>query len=269
MASGVMSAASFQLLPCATAGIEAVAASTARTLARHSHEQFGIGAMRSGAHRSHSGRGQVEAAAGNAITVNPGEVHDGAPIGDGGRAWSMLYLDPAIIAQAAEEVFCHRGARFEFTRPVIADPRVSAAFWALYAAETGSTDCLRREELLLALVARAGRPAVAPPAASTAPVAAARQRIDDDPVTPVGLAELAALSGISRFQLIRGFSRATGLTPHAYLLQRRTDLARRLIGEGASLAEAAAAAGFSDQSHMTRTFVRKFGISPGRFAAAR
>jgi quercetin dioxygenase-like cupin family protein len=47
---------------------------------RHTHEQFGIGVIRRGASRSRSGRGMVEAGSGDIITVNPGEVHKGAPI---------------------------------------------------------------------------------------------------------------------------------------------------------------------------------------------
>jgi AraC-like DNA-binding protein len=39
--------------------------------------------------------------------------------------------------------------------------------------------------------------------------------------------------------------------------------ARHLIRHGADLAEAAAASGFSDQSHMTRIFTRQFGFTPG------
>ena len=64
------------------------------------------------------------------------------------------------------------------------------------------------------------------------------------------------------------FARATGMTPHAYLVQRRIDLARRMIAGGSSLAEAAIASGFADQSHMTRTFIRKYGLSPGAYADA-
>jgi len=52
-------------------------------------------------------------------------------------------------------------------------------------------------------------------------------------------------------------------------LQRRVALARRLIAQGLPLAETAAACGFADQSHMTRQFVRKYGVSPGMVAAAR
>jgi AraC-like DNA-binding protein len=71
---------------------------------------------------------------------------------------------------------------------------------------------------------------------------------------------------VSRFQLVRSFARNTGLTPHAYLVQRRVLLARRLIAGGTALADAAAASGFADQSHMTRVFVRKYGMAPGAFA---
>jgi AraC-like DNA-binding protein len=99
-------------------------------------------------------------------------------------------------------------------------------------------------------------------------IAIAKCLIDDDPAAAITLAVLARASGLSRFQVLRGFVRATGLTPHAYLVQRRIDLARRLIARRSTLAEASAAAGFADQSHMTRIFVRKYGITPGAYAEA-
>ncbi|HTN99015.1 MAG TPA: helix-turn-helix transcriptional regulator, partial [Nordella sp.] len=74
--------------------------------------------------------------------------------------------------------------------------------------------------------------------------------------------------GLSKFQLLRGFCKATGLTPHAYLVQRRVALARTLIAGRLPLAEAALTAGFADQSHMTRLFVRTYGVSPGLYAEA-
>ena len=76
-----MSANQFVMHRSALAGIQAVAARSARAFARHTHEQFGIGVLRQGGQVSHSGRGQVEAGPGQVITVNPGEVHDGAPVG--------------------------------------------------------------------------------------------------------------------------------------------------------------------------------------------
>ena len=48
---------------------------------------------------------------------------------------------------------------------------------------------------------------------------------------------------------------------------RRLRTARTAIEEGVPLARAAADAGFADQSHMTRQFVRAYGLTPGRWAA--
>jgi AraC-like DNA-binding protein len=103
---------------------------------------------------------------------------------------------------------------------------------------------------------------------ATAPIARARALVDDDPAAPLRLDDLAAAAGLGRFQLLRGFARELGLTPHAYLLQRRLALARRLIAEGSGLAGAAVAAGFADQSHLNRVFVRHLAITPGQYAAA-
>ncbi|HEY8859083.1 MAG TPA: helix-turn-helix domain-containing protein, partial [Gaiellales bacterium] len=53
-----------------------------------------------------------------------------------------------------------------------------------------------------------------------------------------------------------------------YRTMRRLELARHAIAAGAPLVDAAATAGFADQSHMTRQFKRAYGITPGRWAAA-
>jgi AraC-like DNA-binding protein len=77
---------------------------------------------------------------------------------------------------------------------------------------------------------------------------------------------LSRSCGLSRYQLIRGFKGEFGLTPHAYIVQRRLALARRLIRAGRELAEVAIEAGFCDQSHLARCFTRQFGVPPNRYA---
>jgi len=253
------------------AGVLAVEAETARAFPRHSHEQFGFGLIERGAQRSLSGRGVVEAGCGDLITVNPGEVHDGVPLGADGRAWRMLYLDPAVVTESVCDVSEGKTRTCEFVRPVLRSDALTNAFRALYSALTAPQAAqagLRRDEALALLVyglvrEHPSEPLPAVPAA----IRRARELLDDDPTAPVTLTELACASGLSRFQVVRGFSRAFGLTPHAYLIQRRIDLARHLITGGATLSEAAAASGFADQSHMTRHFVRRFGFPPGALSA--
>ena len=262
----------FTLLRCRTPGVQAMAASTRHVFPRHSHEQYGLGVIDQGAHRSLSGRGMVEAGPGDAITVNPGEVHDGAPIGGAARSWRMLYFEPALILTALAEIGEGAPPCQEFSRPVISDAKVANWVRRLFAAMTATSNRspqLRSDELALALFANVfGDERARKERAAVPSIAKAKALIDDDPAAPVALADLARESNLSRFQVLRAFERATGFTPHAYLMQRRIDLARRLIAKGTALAEAAAASGFADQSHMTRSFVRKYGVSPGAYAAA-
>jgi AraC family transcriptional regulator len=70
--------------------------------------------------------------------------------------------------------------------------------------------------------------------------------------------------------LTRLFKKATGLTPHRYLIMIRVDRARRLLlSTDESIAEVAAHVGFADQSHLNRHFKRIVGITPGAFVLAR
>ncbi len=252
----------------AVAGVEAVTFFSSRHFPRHSHDQFGIGVIASGAHRSWSGVGAVNAMAGDIIMVNPGEMHDGAPLGGAARAWRMIYLDPAVVAREAEQEFAGPA---EIVRPVARDPMLARRFAALFASlMAGEQDPLEREENLLrsviCLLRRHGL-AKLPDTRTSPPVAQAIERLDSAPEAQVSLAELAALSGVSRFQLLRGFAREVGITPHAYLVQRRVLLARHLLASGQTPAEAALDAGFADQSHMTRAFVRQLGVTPSRYRA--
>lgn len=261
---------------CAIAGVEATVAETAHAFPRHSHDRFGVGVIVSGGHRSASGRGLVEARANDAIMVNPGEVHDGSPLDERGRAWRMLYFEPSMLTRVAAELTGAAAREIELTQPVAHDPLLKHLFERLFAAAVQAQsvpDELITEEALLGLLghlvrAHATSPAHAPASGALGPIARAKTRIDDDPAATLTLADLAADTGLSRFQLLRGFAHQMGLPPHAYRMQRRVALARQLIAQGATLADAAATAGFADQSHMTRAFVRLLGVTPANYAAA-
>jgi AraC-like DNA-binding protein len=250
-------------------GVLAVRLDSAQSFPRHVHDTWGIGRIRRGAQRSWSAAGAVEAGPGDLVMVNPGEVHDGLPLDARGRAWHMLYLDPALVEAVAGEVL-PAGRVLPLWRPVARDERVAAAFEAWVARLDAGAAALALEEAQVALLASLllRQAAVAAPRLAAPSIVRARQRLDDDPACDPGLAVLAADAGVSRFQLLRAFARELGLTPHAYLVQRRLALARTLIDAGAGLAAAAAEAGFADQSHMTRAFRRALGYTPAVYARA-
>jgi AraC-like DNA-binding protein len=261
----------FKVIRCRMQGVEAVSADSSHAFGRHTHDQFGIGVIVRGAQKSLSGRGVVEAESGDVITVNPGEVHDGSPLGESGRAWRMLYFDPAALAGPIRALTEGRAGSVELSHPAVRDQASAAYFLSLFRTMTdphgGHSEIEGRQSLLL-LLARLIEPRAQERPRAPKAIDQARARIDDDPSAPLSLGELAAIGGVSQFQLVRGFSKTTGLTPHAYLVLRRLQRARKMIAGGATLADAAQASGFADQSHMTRLFVRTYGISPGVYAAA-
>jgi AraC-like DNA-binding protein len=249
-------------------GVTAMELASNHSFPRHSHDQYGIGVVLSGAQRSWSGLGSVESLPGDVITVNPGELHDGHPINGAVRRWRIIYFDPKALSQ---HFMPDVPGAIEFVSPSLADQNLGRWVSRLFDRLVEGADRLGIEEIVVHVVQRLVSPETSPARDArtySLPVNKARARIDEDPSSPVTLAELAALSGVSRYQIVRAFSRELGTTPHAYVIQRRVRLARELLVNGEALATTAQLAGFADQSHMTRAFMRQFGVSPGRYISA-
>ena len=288
------------------AGVEAMTLFSDHAFPRHSHDHFGIGIMTAGVQRSWSLVGHVESGCGDVIMCNPGEIHDGMPKpGAGARGWRIVYFDPSLMREdvAQEErgellvppvvrdrrLSSNVARLFELlaghqvlkSRKMHDLEEVAPGLCASehlppikqfaqnqhlvsikqFAIEERLVGCLMQVSERHRLGRQANRNA-------SPSVATAIQRLDDAPEIPVTLTELASLCGVSRFQLLRGFARQVGTTPHAYVIQRRARVARRHLAAGKSPANAALLAGFADQSHMTRAFARHFGVTPARYRAA-
>ena len=248
-------------------------ATTARSYPRHTHDQFGLGLVIDGRHASWSGLGHVEAGAGDFISVNPGEVHDGHAV-SGRRSWRILYFEPAVLKKIRGDIKECPATDFEFESPAFSQPELQECFnraYALTAAACHGHGHMEAETRLVELFAGLsvlplGRGVQA--ALCRPQIRCAKQLIDDAPDLPWSLSELANAAGLSRYQLIRGFARELGLTPHSYIVQRRLEIARRLVRAGRALAEVALTTGFSDQSHLTRQFLRQYGVTPHQYRLA-
>ncbi len=82
----------------------------------------------------------------------------------------------------------------------------------------------------------------------------------------LSLQKMADMVGVSAFHFSKMFKLETGLPPHQFVLQHRIDRAKQLLADkNRSIAEIAYEVGFSSQSHMTETFRRLLGTTPGRY----
>lgn len=77
------------------------------------------------------------------------------------------------------------------------------------------------------------------------------------------LAELSGVAGMSTFHFAREFKRATGTTPHQYLLKLRIECAKELLRKSElPLVDVGFQTGFSHQSHFSRLFRKLTGTTP-------
>lgn len=84
------------------------------------------------------------------------------------------------------------------------------------------------------------------------------------------LASLAALAALSPHHFGQAFKAATGVPPHQYVIRLRVARARELLRDPRlTVADAAIAVGFSNQSHLTQHFRRLTGTTPARFRRER
>lgn len=81
----------------------------------------------------------------------------------------------------------------------------------------------------------------------------------------IHLSELSKETGISKDRFMHLFKEKMGIPLRQYLLWQRLHIAARLLQSGENLTTASHAAGFSDQSHLSRTFKKMFGVKPSLF----
>jgi AraC-like DNA-binding protein len=242
---------------------------------RHSHETYTFGLIEAGVEEFEYGSSLLRAGPGAVALLDPDVVHTGHAATAWGWAYRVLYPQVSVVTEVAAELGW-RGGTPRFPQTVLYDPATATLLRSAHrAAECG--DQLASSTLLTTALAgllsahAAAGPAGGPSPVKKAPdaVGAVRDLLAERLADPPTLAELAGLTGLSQFALLRAFRAATGLPPHAYLNQLRVRRARRLLDDGLPAAEVAARTGFADQAHLTRHFKRVVGVPPAAYQRER
>jgi AraC-like DNA-binding protein len=244
--------------------------------ARHSHDTYAIAAVLAGCETFFHRGEQRYAPAGSIAVVCPDEIHDGEPYG-GGFEYRTFYPSPELMQEIAEDVAGRPLSRPPwFPHSVIHDPELTLAHAQLHAClsqdgrwTSEMEQDTRLVDFLSRLIARwADLDALPALRYGSKGILRVRDYLDAHMGEEADLADLATMAGLSRSHFIRAFAKETGLTPHAYLLDRRFRAAARLLGQGEAPGDVAAACGFFDQSHLNRIFKARMGVTPGAYRSA-
>jgi AraC-like DNA-binding protein len=202
------------------------------------------------------------------LVVGPAEAHSSRMRRSPRWRYRSFYLMQSAMDGVAGDLGL---ARFPDLRSgVVRQPDLVDRFLRLHQAlEAGSDELLQRELLIEAFAGLVAGPATTGRRAALP--ASLRQVVDlmrERHAERLTLPELAAAAGMTRFQLIGRFRAGTGMTPHAHLTQVRLGAACHHLRRGMPIADAAVAAGFYDQSALTRHFKRAYGITPLQYVRA-
>jgi AraC-like DNA-binding protein len=210
---------------------------------------------------------------GRSLRMQAGDLMVAAP-GDVSRIAQLsapLYFHAINVQPHAATAWLAGSAGLGFGR--IVQPQLMDSFQRAWrAVESVALDVTEREHHLRSFLAGAfpllaGKDQPRPGARSGA-VKRAREFIDDLHAQSITLSDIAQAAGASVWHLERSFSAALGVPLHTYLQHVRLARAMAMLRRGARSAEASQAAGFADQSHMTRAFRRWLGITPRTFQRA-
>lgn len=219
--------------------------------------------------------------AGRTVTVDPAAIlvhrpgatyHTRHPWGFVDAGWSLAY-DDAVASEVLDVCGSARKAWPPSRLVRLRGPReLAGVFAALCRIEAGApADPLVAQGAALHLLACVHDPDAFAWSASHPARAAERALVDRAceslrarMADPVRLTDVARDCGVSEFRLYRAFRRQRGATPGAVLRDLRVAAVLDALSRGArSLADVALDAGFASHSHMTATFTRHVGGTPG------
>ncbi|MFC6478409.1 AraC family transcriptional regulator [Pseudomonas asuensis] len=229
----------------------------------HRHDTYAIGRTLSGVQSFHYQKSMRHSLPGGTLVLHPDELHDGEAGTEAGFRYRMIYVEPVVIQQILG------GKPLPFIPTGLStDPRLGLVLETFMQSIDAPLERLEEEDALFDLAQaldavgnkRRGRRAYDYQAAERA-----RDYIHASNGASITLDELEYVSGRDRWSLSRDFRALYGTSPYRYITLRRLDLARKMLLGGFNLVDAAMAAGFFDQSHMNRHFMRCYGLSPARW----
>jgi AraC-like DNA-binding protein len=238
----------------------------------HVHEALLVAATEAGGSEIEAAGVPDEAHGEALLVVNPAEPHASRMRRSRGWRYRSFYLTESAMAAVCEALGIVRLPPID--QGMIRAPDLVGAFLRLHRALEAGADALRQRELLVTafgeLVRRhgGGRLPAGPPPRDRALLDRALATMRERHAERLTLDDLALAAGLTPFQLIGLFRRGVGMTPHAYLTQVRLGIACHHLRRGAAIAEAAAAAGFYDQSALTNHFRRSYGMTPLQYVRA-
>ena len=182
-----------------------------------------------------------------------------------------IFIDPDKFIERAQETGCKTRPHFRTVQ--VTDLLLLDSLYRFSAAVEKDETVLEQQShfsdlLNLALGYTEARPQAISHSRFEPSLMRARELLHEKFSEQISLEELAVAAAMSRYHLVRRFTRQFGLPPHTYQIHLRIQRACALLRLHHVPSQAGVAVGFADQSHFARHFKKVMGVTPGTYCEA-
>lgn len=237
----------------------------------HSHTHWSLGAITQGISTFIYRDDSYHVRQGHLVLMNPDWPHACNPIENQPWAYLMLYVDTVWLTQLRyDEGLLQRPRWQDIANAVITDKHLYQGYCTMAATLLDDKrELLDKQiqviEFLSILMHTVYNQTSVLDEQKPAILKALANHLDEHCTEELSLDELCTLSGYSPSHLIRSFKQYFGMTPHAYIVNKRIQYGQQQLKKGLSIADSALNAGFADQAHFQRTFKRLVAATPNQY----
>ena len=238
-------------------------AEKAYSVRKHSHTELSFGFVEQGSSKILCHPLEFDLGVNDAILIPPEIIHLCQPRNAKKFQFKMLFADPEWIQNTFDLDTCAIKPQKASLNPK--EIKLKTQFFSDF---TSDQDPLQRESHAILFFARLLfdifhlTPVKEESIQQAENILLLKHYIDQHFTEEIQLGDLETICHQSKFSILRNFNKAYCLTPHAYILNKRINLAKSLLLKNHTVADTAAICGFFDQSHLVKTFKIYVGINP-------
>ncbi|MGZ7441075.1 AraC family ligand binding domain-containing protein [Paenibacillus sp. TH7-28] len=235
----------------------------------HFHDYYVIGFIEQGKRLLSCNRKEYIINSGDVVIFNLHEPHACEQVDGRSLDYRCINIEPGVMRQYVQEI---TGTAYlpRFSQTVLYRSELAGYLHDLHQLLMEEETSFHKEEMLLLLIEQLLRDNsdATPHLSANEPSAEIRtvcEYMESHFTENITLNRLSELTGLSKYHLLRSFTKQKGISPYSYLETIRINQAKRLLEWGVSPMEAALKCGFSDQSHFTKFFKRLIGLTPKQY----
>ena len=232
----------------------------------HFHKNYVIGVVEAGSRDFVCNGKKCVINAGDILLINPGQVHGCRQIGSENLHYFSFNIAIDIMRKAMQEI-TGQNILPHFTENVIKSELIKQNLADLKQMILSDCNDFAKEELFLLIMEQLAGIYSDSDMGQEKMVGLSKincivRYLEENFYRSISLDELSLAGGISKYHLIRSFTKMKGISPHKYLETVRIEKSKQFLEQNFPLAQVALKAGFTDQSHFTNAFKSLIGLTP-------